>query len=129
MMRNRRAIQGYTLVELLVVLTVMGLLTALAAPMLSASRPGLDLLAAARTIATRLASTRQDAISENMEKQIAIRRGLAGVVPLSFHGALPGAIAFYPDGSSSGGTILVGSGGARHRVTVRWPSGQISVDE
>jgi general secretion pathway protein H len=128
-MRNRRGIEGYTLVELLVVLAVMGLLTAVAAPMLSASRPGLDSQAAARTIATRLASARQDAINGNMEKQIAIRRGLAGTVPISFHGALSDAIAFYPDGSSSGGTILVGSGRARHRVTVRWPSGQISVDE
>ncbi len=128
-MRNPRATEGYTLVELLVVLAIMGLIAAFAAPMLSASRPGLDSLAAARTIAARLASARQDAIAGDVEKQVAIRGGLAGAVPISFRGTLPGVIAFYPDGSSSGGTVFVGNGHARHRVNVLWPTGRISVDD
>lgn len=131
---------GYTMVELLVVLAIIGLLTAISVPMLSASRPGLEATAAARTLASDLRATRQAAIDNGVVELVVLHppgrygaghtvRSLPGTVTLTFHGPMHDEIDFYPDGSASGGTVDLAGGKARHRVTVRWPSGQIGVDE
>jgi general secretion pathway protein H len=131
---------GYTMVELLVVLAIVGLLTVVAVPMLSASRPGLEATAAARTLASDLRAARQAAIDSGQARPVVLRppggyntghvvRSLPRTVTLTFHGPMHDEIDFYSDGSASGGTIDLAAGKARRRVTVRWPSGQIALDE
>jgi general secretion pathway protein H len=128
------------MVELLVVLAIIGLLTVVAVPMLSASRPGLEATAAARTLASDLRAARQAAIDGGATQSVVLRppnrygavrtvHSLPRTVTLTFHGPMHDEIDFYPDGSASGGTIDLASNKVRHRVTVRWPSGQIGVDE
>jgi general secretion pathway protein H len=129
---------GYTLVELLVVLAIMGLLLAAAMPMLSTTRPGLQAKAAARALAQDLVAARQEAVDKGIAEHVTLNpmTGRYAISPAGVRRVLPKAIAiagnaidFFPDGSSSGGVITVSGAHARHRVTVRWPAGQVAVDE
>jgi len=131
---------GYTLIELLVVLAIMGMIAGVALPLLSAGRPGIETKALARAVAGDLALARQDAIGSNTERHVVLRRSGSryALWPAGTWHALPPditlsmqarEIAFYPDGSTSGGTILVSGGGVQRRVDVRWPTGRIDTDE
>ena len=137
---SHRPDAGYTLIELLVVLAIMGMIAGVALPLLSAGRPGIETKALARAVAGDLALARQDAIGRNTEHHVVLRRSGSryALWPTSTWRALPPGItlsmqareiAFYPDGSTSGGTILVSGGGVQRRGDVRWPTGRIDTDE
>jgi prepilin-type N-terminal cleavage/methylation domain-containing protein len=122
---------GYTLVELLIVLAIMGLLAMVAAPLLSGPTERLQATAATRFLAERLRAARELAVDKGTTQRIVVGRSLAPRgTKLLFHGPLRNEIDFFPDGSTSGGTIVVvTSGGTRHRVRVQWPAGQIAIDD
>ncbi|HEY1707122.1 MAG TPA: GspH/FimT family pseudopilin [Rhizomicrobium sp.] len=135
---------GYTLLELLVVLAIVGLISGAVLPMFAASRPGLQARAAARAIAQDFRTARQAAISSGAKTRVVMNRaanryailpdGPARVLPkgIAFSVQTAGSgdeIDFFPDGSSSGGAVIVQSGGANHRIVAHWPSGRISLDE
>ncbi|HEY2069248.1 MAG TPA: type II secretion system protein [Rhizomicrobium sp.] len=134
-----RSKAGYTLMEMLVVLTILGFVSAAALPMLSASRPGLRAKAAARAVASDFGAARQEAILKGEEARVTFDPASSSyALPGGARRVLPQGIAlsaqqreidFFPDGSSSGGSVTVTSGATRHRVTARWPSGQIVLDE
>ena len=66
-----RAQKGFTLVELLVVLLILGVLLALAPPVFNRALPGLELRAAAREVAATLREARGRAIRANREAAVA----------------------------------------------------------
>ena len=145
--RPDRARGGFTLLETLVVLAVLGLalgLVALYAP--GRSRP-LDLPAAAEDLARTLRLGRARAIAGNRTVQVAIDTanhafaldGAVHALPEAFgivvtarnsdvRGAVA-AIGFSPDGSSSGGRVELSDSRRRMRVEVDWLTGRVTVTD
>ena len=124
--------RGFTLVELLVVLAIIGLSLAIVAPLLARHSGGASLNAAASEIRTVLNQARSTAIAE--DRTVAFRGDPAGgywldrnhftlplmngIQPLRVATAGTARISFFPSGGSSGGRIVVSSGGAERELVV-----------
>ena len=129
--------RGFTLLEMLVVLAILGLTVGLVlarGPMRSA---GLEARSAASTIAGALRAARSQAIATDRPVTVlidpaahALRIGAAAPRRLAssvgFTGPANG-ITFAPDGSSSGGRIALATGPMRMEVAVDWLTGRVSV--
>ncbi|ABQ30110.1 MULTISPECIES: GspH/FimT family pseudopilin [Acidiphilium] len=135
--------RGYTLLELLVVVVILGLALTLAANAAPWRRIGQGPATAAATLAGALRTARAVAIATGRPATFAIEpadgrwvgptasgrlpRGLA----IAFHGPVArgwGRIVFSPDGSATGGQVLLARGAARALVAVDWLTGRISTD-
>jgi general secretion pathway protein H len=144
-----RAPAGFTLVELLVVLAILALALGIAVPFLGGGAgPRIDTLA--REIAAELRAVRGEAIVSNREAVLfvdpagpSLRRGNQGepeLLPRAVALAVTAArsettaeglagIRFFPDGSSTGGTVALERDGRRIEVRVDWLSGRVRVVE
>jgi general secretion pathway protein H len=135
---------GYTLVELLVVLTVIGLLLLAVPALVSAGFPGVQAKAAAQQLAADLRGARTAAILNGVEARVQIDatgqrytiqpRGVVRDLPFGMSLALVRprrgtVLTFYPDGSSSGGSVRIGAPRHLHTVTDHALTGRIAVDE
>jgi len=119
---------GFTLLELLVVLTILGLIGALAVPLLGRRGGGAALTGASAEVRAGLRTARATAIGEG---RAVLFRGDQGAFwidrrryPLDGAEAIsvttPGAarIAFYPTGASSGGRVVLRGSTARGEIAV-----------
>ena len=144
-----KGMAGFTLIEVLVVLTILGLMSAL---LLSNSRqvsPAVHARAAARAISGALRQARSEALASN--RSVALTLDLAnrsyrlGAMPAErlpgdvqvslltsrdeLASAQIGRIRFDPDGGSSGGRVSIIGGGQGWWVGVDWLTGQVSVEQ
>ena len=142
---NRRD-AGFTLIEVLVVLVILGLAIGLVAARGPARSPGLDARAAAEQIARALRLARSQAIATNAPTAFTLDtagrifqvggappQALAPTVALGMTAMAEPTVAgqarivFAPDGGSTGGTIRVGTGGRTLTVAADWLSGRVTV--
>ena len=126
---------GFTLVELLIVLAIMGLVAALAFPRLVGRAPGSTLGAVAEELRAALATARSAAIAQDREVMVGGGDGSyrvdgarhvlpsAAGVRIDVRG---GGIAFFPSGGSSGGRIVLRGGGRTAELDVEALTGRAS---
>jgi general secretion pathway protein H len=142
---------GFTLLELLVVMVIALLAAGLMVPRFAALLPGVELKSQAQQLAALLRQTRSSAIAESREITLRLSEVPQGVwisnredlypIPSNISIALDGAqsfpmdpgasyIRFFPDGGSTGGALLLNADDGRgFRIRVDWLTGRVSIDE
>lgn len=135
---------GFTLLELLVVLAVVALVAALAVPSFRTGSDGRVRLEA-HDVAAALRLARNRALVENQPVRFSLdTRDRAYTVDGARQGVLAegidirmvaaetergspsmAAIRFFPDGSATGGSITLANGRVRHKITVDWLTGRV----
>jgi general secretion pathway protein H len=138
---------GFTLLELLVVVTILALMSALVGVNLAGDRS--DLESIARTLVTDLRYVRSRAMVGNVDTALVvdlaegayysraanIDRPLPDSVALELTvdrrdtDGQQGKIVFYPDGSSSGGKLRLTRNGRSLDITTAWLNGYVSLQE
>jgi general secretion pathway protein H len=145
--RQSPAQRGFTLLEIVLVMAIIALASVLAAAAMGGGFHSMQLSASARKIASNLRYTRAQAIATGQVQRFTIDpHAHTWVAPKSHRGDIPealgvdfigarevqpragtGAIAFFPDGASTGGRIRLRSGKAEWTVDVAWLTGQVTV--
>ncbi len=137
---------GFTLLEVLIVLVIVGLATALIAFRGPSHSAALDLRATAQSVAETLRLARSRAIAEN--RAVGVTFDLAAHtmrldgapperLPLSIQVAVTATtenatshlavIRFAPDGSASGGQVQLADSGRRATVGINWLLGRVTL--
>jgi general secretion pathway protein H len=144
-----RTARGFTMLELIVVMVILLLAYSLASPVIGNFGSG-DLRASARTIAAALKRARNDAISTRQEvpltfnledKTLTLQSEpkpikLPEKVEIQLYtvekeqtSEKVAAVRFYPDGSSTGGRVTVGTGERKFEVDIDWLTGRVHINQ
>lgn len=139
---------GFTLIEVMVVLLLLGITYALVPPMFDIGGSTAELKAGARQVAAGLRKARSQAITGREESTLtfdvearnfrlsgdAAMRSLPRQAEISVFTAQgevvdahTAAIRFYPDGSSTGGRVSLAMGERKFLVDVDWLTGQVEI--
>jgi general secretion pathway protein H len=141
---NARISEGFTLLEMLVVLMIMAVVVAIALPNLMRSSEGFRLRAATQSLLGALRATRAAAIARNIPMAVEIdvdsHTFRSPVVPAqSFSaditakltvaepvrsGRSRGGFLFFPDGSSTGGDVTLLMRDNAANICVNWLTGE-----
>jgi general secretion pathway protein H len=138
---------GFTLLEMLVVVAILGATAAILVAHGPARSPGLEAREAASQLAQTMRLGRSRAIAADRPVPMvldlathrltldgALRPAPAASVALAAvmaDGRVPPRVAefvFAPDGSATGGRILVGVGRRRTAIVVDWLTGRVGID-
>lgn len=144
-----RSERGFTLIEMIVVVAIMGLVLAMVAARGPLGLHTLTARAAANELATGFRQARARAIADN--RPVAVSIDLPGhrwrvgtdkptVLPRDLDiavltvagqsvGGTAADIRFLPDGSSTGGRVELTDGRRRMRIGVDWLNGRVSVGD
>ena len=136
---------GFTLIEVLVVLVILGMTAALVVARGPARNAGLEARAAAGEVVQTLRLGRSRAIAADRPVAVMLdlpghRIALDGVARAALPAWLPLAARmadgstpqrpvfdFAPDGSATGGIVVLGNPGRRILVTVDWLTGRVDI--
>ena len=139
---------GFSLIELMVVMMLVVALFGLVGTSISRSLKGAELRNEAREIIAGMRHTRGRAIVERAETEIRVdsdartwqafcreSETLPDGLDITITTARPeltgenaGGIRFYPDGASTGGSVLLSVDERKWYITVGWLTGEISQD-
>lgn len=138
--------RGFTLLELLVVLAIIALATAVAMPSYRGRASGLDARREVALVLNELRQARADALKNAVgagldfdlaRRTIRPAEGGARRLPPDLTmtvdttrsqllGDQAGRIWFYPDGSSTGGRVTVADGRRVYRIDIDWVTGRVA---
>jgi len=143
-----RRLSGVTLLEILVVLTLMAFIVAVVLPTFGGGVSTAALKSAAREVAAGLRYARGQAIAQRSEALLVLDvEALTFTLPPDTHlhrlperlelklytaqrdlvGDKIGAIRFFPDGGSTGGRITLAAGERKYDVDVDWLTGRVTI--
>jgi general secretion pathway protein H len=134
---------GFSLIEMLAALAILGLVAGLATQLGGRPSPRLRVESATRSLCAALRQTRMRAIAGNEEMALTIDlRRKAFFSPVVAETPLPNDaridlavssverrsrdradVAFYPSGGSSGGELTIALAGVRAQIAVNWLTG------
>jgi general secretion pathway protein H len=133
----RRACGGFTLIETIVVLVILGMALAIVVGFLPRRNTTVELAAATARVAGALRLARSQAMAESRPVRFVVTPDGHGVrlentaVTLGPSVAVimtgPRLIIFAPDGSASGGSLSVLIGGRQQLINVDWLTGRALV--
>ncbi len=144
---NWRFNSGFTLLELIVVLAIMALGLAYVAPNFARTLESVRFQSAVREVASGLRQVRGIALSQGREAvffldveertyriDLGRPQRLPQAIALTLNtarselaGPGQGNIRFFPDGSATGGRIVLALGKLKKRVDVNWLTGRVTV--
>ena len=144
----RNADDGFTLLELLVVLGILALAGTLALPLVNRPVGDVTLVATAKNLANAMRLARASAIRDNAERTLTIdlaRRqfwvdGVTGASPIASGiavdvvtlqkeqlSARQGRMRFFVDGSATGGNVVLRAGRRTVSIELDWMTGHASL--
>lgn len=146
---NIARVRGFTLLEMLVVMLLLGLALAVTPPLFSGAVPGMRLKGAARDLVAGMRQARSLAIFTNTPTPLRLEpaAGRFSVPGQSQTHQLPGDIAvqvlpavdgepaavrevwFYPDGGASGEHIVLTRDALGYRIELDWLTGRAVIRE
>lgn len=149
-----RRTSGFTLIEVMLVLVIIAIAYTLLPRMVFSGVSGAELKTNVRAVATGLRMTRDKAIHSKKEAVLTLdlenRAFTVPTDPVSetrqhklneqldvklftaqadLISEKVGSIRFYPDGSSNGGRVSIGTGGRVFEIDVDWLTGHVTIDE
>jgi general secretion pathway protein H len=146
----RAASAGVTLLELLIVLSIMAIVAALVLPMFGGGVSTGELKSAARQVAAGLRVARSEALATRRETRVVLdleHRTFRIDRDASVH-ALPerlelklftaqsdlvndkvGAIRFFADGGSNGGRVTLAAGARKYDIDIDWLTGRVAIQD
>jgi len=147
---SKRGIQGFTLMEMMLVLALAAALVTLVVPNLGPLMTRAQLYSAARDVASALRYARGQALVQgrSSEFELAVDEHwyrisgrkktypLPPAIELGLYTAETetvdagtGRIRFFPDGSSTGGRVMLRGNAIKREVTVNWLTGEVLLRE
>lgn len=142
--------RGFSLLEVIAVITIVGLAYVLLPKMVFSGVSGAELRSNARAVATGLRRARDAAINTKREAVMSINlesreftlpndtklHKLNDLLDVKLYTSEAdlisdkvGSIRFYPDGSSNGGRVTVGAGERGFEIDVDWLTGHVTIKD
>ena len=140
---------GFTLLEILLVLAISSVLLVFVAPDLYRSVKGMTLPRATQELATALRHSQSQAVNASVSTSLSLNVKQRSYQLSDSHkiyrlpeeldltlltgsgfvrSSSTGAIVFYPDGSSSGGRISLQHGEREQQININWLTGEVDIN-